>query len=126
MSSCHCVATHVPAVHRFHGHHVIPRSWGGPDVAWNIEHLCPSGHYNAHSLLNHYVRAQNVPSWEIRRTFSAFTRRLGERAWEDWIARNPVNRKPPWTGLVTDESIRLRPSRLWLPPVGMDDCDLAA
>lgn len=33
------------------GHHIIPKSWGGPDIKSNIVRLLPREHYIAHALL---------------------------------------------------------------------------
>lgn len=113
---CVCVSVHVPRVHRFHVHHVQPRSWGGGDDPSNLVWLCPSGHYNVHALLNHYVRAMGEPSWELRRGFSPYTRGLAERAWVAWVESTLADTRPPYT----------LGERTWPPLVGLEECWLAA
>lgn len=80
---CSCVATHVPRPAELHIHHVVPLSWGGPDIATNETWLCPTAHVNVHELLAAYKRANGLPAWEVRRRFSAFTRALAERGWAE-------------------------------------------
>lgn len=80
---CRCVSRHVPAVTHVHRHHILPLSWGGPDVEENIEWLCQTTHENVHVLLREYVRYGGEPPWRPwRQQVSPFTRALAEAAWE--------------------------------------------
>lgn len=90
--NCVCVGQHVPEVHAPATHHIVPLSWGGPNVEANKVVLCPTTHENVHKLLNAYVHAGGVPDWSIRRQYSVYTRTLAQRAWD-----NRPNDKPPYT-----------------------------
>lgn len=92
MSGCKCVGQHVPEVHAPAVHHILPRSWGGPDVPANRVVLCPTTHENVHKLLNAYVHAGDVPAWSLRRSYSAYARGLAQLAWD----QRPSD-KPPYT-----------------------------
>lgn len=65
-------------------HHVVPLSWGGPDVPPNRMWLCPNCHELVHSLLNEYVRAGGKPALDVLRQYPLFLRRLAKET----IARN--------------------------------------
>ena len=79
---CLCVTQHVPEAHVLNRHHILPKSWGGPDVPENLVDLCPNTHENVHKLLDQHVRLGGIPSWEYRRRFSVYARDLAARAWE--------------------------------------------
>lgn len=78
---CACVATHSPVSYVPHRHHVIPKSWDGPDIESNIVTICPNTHTATHRLLNEYVRQGGEPSWEYRRQFGPYVRALAARGW---------------------------------------------
>ena len=80
---CVCVSSHTPSAYVPHKHHIIPLSWDGPDTADNIVMLCPNSHTAVHRLINDYVRAGGEPSWEIRRQFGPYVRKLAAIAWEN-------------------------------------------
>lgn len=84
---CACVSSHTPSAYVPNRHHVIPLSWGGPDVPENTVMLCPNSHSSVHRLLNEYIRSGGLPSWEVRREFNAYVRGLAATAW----ANRPEN-----------------------------------
>lgn len=80
---CNCVSYHSPVPQHLVRHHIVPLSYGGPDTEDNIVWLCPTAHGNVHKLLWDYERYEGLPPWEgVRWHYSAFIRRLAERAWE--------------------------------------------
>lgn len=70
----------------YHRHHIVPKSWGGPNTSENIVDLCPTAHANVHHLLDHYVRhflqGMGDPPWAIQKHYSAYVRALAARAWK--------------------------------------------
>lgn len=92
VKKCLCVGQHVPEVHALASHHILPKSWGGPDGPENRVVLCPSTHENVHQLLNKYVKRGGVPEWSVRRVYGVYARDLAARAW----AQRPSD-KPPYT-----------------------------
>lgn len=79
--TCPCVRNHTPEPRELHSHHIVPRSWGGPDTPTNRIALCPTGHVNTHHLLDAYVKAGGDPGWEVRRRYTRTCRQLAARAW---------------------------------------------
>jgi len=73
-------------------HHIVPRSWDGPDVASNRVVLCPTAHTLVHELLNLYVHHGGRPPWSDRREFPVLIRRLAAKGWDG----RPSD-KPPYT-----------------------------
>lgn len=92
VKKCLCVGQHVPEVHAFCTHHILPKSWGGPDTVANKVVLCPSTHENVHQLLNRYVKLGGVPPWSVRRIYGVYARDLATAAWD----QRPSD-KPPYT-----------------------------
>jgi len=89
---------HQCSVHGFHSprpndmdvHHVVPKSWGGPDVAANRIQVCQTGHHNVHELLAAYLRAGGKPSWLVLRRYGPGERAVAAEGW--------ANRPPPVAG----------------------------
>jgi hypothetical protein len=83
---CPCVITHAPAAYVAELHHIVPRSWGGPDVPENLASVCNNTHQAVHHLLDDHVRlfrlagALELP-WTVLRRYSAFQRDLAARGW---------------------------------------------
>lgn len=106
--TCKCVATHRPPVVTLQRHHIVPKSWGGPDVAtWNgkpqITITCGTTHDSVHMLLNHYVRAwkAHVTSGSTRpftgppsSITKLFTRYVQALALAGWTNRPPGSPTP--------------------------------
>lgn len=78
-------------IHKFHSpipkdierHHIVPLSWGGPDIQENIVIVCPTGHTNIHELLREYQAADQrgeVLSWETLRTYGSSERHYAKLA----------------------------------------------
>lgn len=82
---CLCVRDHNPNPMEPHDHHIIPKSWGGPDTPENKVKLCPTAHSNVHHLLDHYVRhfraGLGEPPWAIQQHYSPYIRGLAAKAW---------------------------------------------
>ena len=53
---CQCCTKHVPAPRRTVIHHILPLSWGGPDIPSNKIVLCDTGHYIVHWHLDRWKR----------------------------------------------------------------------
>ena len=85
--SCPCVSKHVPLPTQFHKHHVIPKYLGGTDTAENLLILCPTTHYNIHSLLQKYARYKGTPPGSVRKHYSDFVQRLAKQAWDGRATR---------------------------------------
>lgn len=90
---CHVHLGHHPAPQNVARHHIVPTSWDGPDEVSNLIDICPTGHENVHTLLNHYVREGGTPPWRVRFRFSVVERRLAAIAWSN----RPKDRRPPYT-----------------------------
>lgn len=83
---CLCVSDHNPNVIVFHRHHIWPLGMGGPDEPENLVLLCPTSHDATHNLLRAWVKAGGEPSWEIRRRFGPYVRRLAEEGYRTAVA----------------------------------------
>ena len=80
---CANPATWHPTIHRDEKHHHPPRSWTDDDGdSSEIIPLCGLCHNEYHALLNEYVRHNDTPPWEIRKTYSVFIRNLVAEAWK--------------------------------------------
>ncbi len=107
---CMCVTEHRPPVVTFQRHHIVPKSWGGPDVAtWNgkpqIVITCGTTHDSVHMLLNHWVRAWKAhvasgttraftgPAPSITKLFTRHTQALARSGW----ANRPPGSPTPYT-----------------------------
>lgn len=86
---CDCVVNHVPSRYKNVIHHIIPRSWGGPDTAVNKIAICPTTHENVHDLLNECVRRASWPDWAYLQQFNVFTRKLALQAWNQRPSDTP-------------------------------------
>ncbi len=73
---------HIPASHANHRHHVWPLGDGGPDIAANVVVVCPTGHYNIHTLLDEYRIRDGQVSYTIARRFARGERDLALLGWE--------------------------------------------
>lgn len=80
-SPCACSKRHSPRVVATDTHHVLPRSWKGPDVAANRVELCPTTHRQVHRLLDAYVTAGAEPARAVLAMYNAVTRDLAAQAW---------------------------------------------
>lgn len=62
---CTGTGRHSPKPARTVLHHVVPLSWGGPDVPANKVVLCDNHHYGAHTAIDEYVRLseKSWPTW---------------------------------------------------------------
>lgn len=80
---CKCVKNHSPKPVAFQVHHIVPTSWGGPNVASNKVTICGTCHDNTHTLLNLFVRyAKNgdtPPASEVRK-FPTYSKLLAHEA----------------------------------------------
>ena len=83
-----CVAEHRASPMELYGHHILPTGWGGPNTAANIAWICPTTHANVHELLRAYRKADGAPSWDVRRRFGPYVRRLAADGWERWLERS--------------------------------------
>lgn len=83
---CACVTKHKPASREPDLHHVLPKTWGGPDTPENIVAICPNQHRLVHTLLREYRKADGTPPWSVRRHYSSFTRGLAARGWAEYEA----------------------------------------
>ncbi len=54
-ATCPCARRHSPPAIVIEEHHVLPLSWGGPDVPANKVAICAQTHFTTHALLNLYV-----------------------------------------------------------------------
>lgn len=84
---CSCVEDHNPQAYVPEVHHVIPQSWGGPDVPENKRTICNNTHNATHRLLDEYVRRNRAgidpkPPWSYQRHFTLLSRQMAEHAWE--------------------------------------------
>lgn len=66
---CQVHRQHVPVSHQNHHHHVWPLALGGPDVTENIIIVCPTGHYNIHTLLDQYVLHRGEVPWSVLKRY---------------------------------------------------------
>jgi HNH endonuclease len=94
-----CTATLGP----FEFHHVIERSQGGPDLAWNLLHLC-----------RHCHRAVEAP-FVLGRLVTELVRITESLDWEAVVAMADL---PPF-GMETVEDGRLHCFTWWVPPDGV-------
>lgn len=82
---CPCVAEHTPSGYVLVTHHVVPMSWGGPDVPGNRQPVCANTHDATHRLLDDYVRYHRAglgePPWEHRRRFNPLARSMAATGW---------------------------------------------
>lgn len=85
-ASCPCVEDHNPNPTTFDRHHIVPLSWDGPDNDANLVILCPSMHRNVHLLLNKWRDVGGEPSWEYRKYFGHYARKLAEIGYKQWRA----------------------------------------
>ncbi len=54
---------HSPPAPKTQVHHIVPLSWGGPNVAENRIVLCGTTHDAIHELLNRAVRTKTHPTY---------------------------------------------------------------
>lgn len=92
--TCQCVAKHSPRLTSTAGviHHILPKSWHGPDTPDNKIEICPTAHDLVHELLNLYVHAGGKPPWHVLKLYPKLVRELAAKAWE----QRPSD-KPPYT-----------------------------
>jgi len=76
---------HTPIPKLNHRHHIIPLSWEGPDTDSNETTICPTGHANAHKLLDYLLSCHKRgvdPEWFVTRTYGPAERELCRLAME--------------------------------------------
>jgi hypothetical protein len=84
--ACHVHGSHRPAPLLLHVHHVQPLGMGGPDVETNKVTVCPTGHFNIHTVLAALVFGHPVPK------STQNERHLAEVGYEMWAgAGKPGN-----------------------------------
>jgi HNH endonuclease len=69
-SPCTVHRTHSPRSHTNHVHHIMPKEFGGPTLVGNLVVVCPTGHYNIHSLLDEYLKANGNPAGDVLRGYT--------------------------------------------------------
>lgn len=57
---CQVHGRHSPTSHINHVHHIWPQADGGPNVADNKVVVCPTGHYNIHTILDAWRKGNSV------------------------------------------------------------------
>jgi hypothetical protein len=62
-------------------HHVWPKEYGGPTVAWNLEDVCSNGHGDTHYYLNNLLKHRGVVPASIARHFGYKVQHLARRGW---------------------------------------------
>lgn len=87
---CQCVKRHSPVPRAYQVHHILPKGWGGRDVAANKVTICGTTHDNIHHELDAAVRLAYAPVGTgmltpvqidtLVRPYTAFTRTLIRRA----------------------------------------------
>lgn len=78
---CRVHKHHSPRSHKNHMHHVLPRSMGGKTEPNNLIPVCPTGHYNIHTLIDSWVNAGGEPHWEILKHYGHSERYWAESAY---------------------------------------------
>ena len=74
--------THAPTPKVNCVHHVWPKGKGGPNIAANRVVVCPTGHYNIHSLLAEYEKASGDPGSKVRSHYSELEIELAALGWQ--------------------------------------------
>ena len=96
-----------PTLHRNESHHHPPKSWTTNNgVDSQILELCGLCHNEYHALLNEYVRAGGLPSYQVRFTYGAYIRARVQECWDGRIVG-----KTPYTtpaGQVAEAEAGLR------------------
>jgi len=73
---------HTPVSHLNHRHHVWPLSLGGPDDPDDVIIVCPTGHYNIHTLLDQYVVHRGEVPWGVVRRYARGERQYAKLGYE--------------------------------------------
>lgn len=60
---CQIHTQHKPRSHVNHVHHIWPLGEGGPNIADNKIVVCPTGHYNIHTLIDLLLKKNGNVSW---------------------------------------------------------------
>lgn len=98
LPTCSNPVRHMPRVHLAEKHHHPPTAWrklmtDTDQSWWRTVPLCGNCHDGQyHQLLDHHVRAGDVPAASVTRTYSRYVRALVAEAW----ANKPPG-KPPYT-----------------------------
>lgn len=87
--SCPCVKYHAPKPVELHIHHILPLSWGGPEIPANEIFICPNAHVSVHELLRAWRKYGTEPPWIIRKYYSPFIRDLARKGWLAWYKEQP-------------------------------------
>jgi hypothetical protein len=80
-TTCGCVRWHRPPIRIIDVHHIVPKSWGGPDVKTNTVPICSNTHRLVHELLNLYKKRNGTPLIEELRPFPRYTKKLAQQGW---------------------------------------------
>lgn len=86
MSACQCVRTHSPPAPKTQVHHIVPKSWFGPDTAINKIVVCGTTHDAIHELLNRAVKTREMPTFTSGFGYAAVS--LARRGVAEYLARN--------------------------------------
>lgn len=72
--------THTPRPLLLHVHHVQPQGMGGPDIETNRVTICPTGHFNVHTVMAALVFGHPVPK------STRNERDLAQAGFDAWVA----------------------------------------
>lgn len=87
---CQAHLSHCPEPLNFATHHILPLSWGGPDIPSNKVRVCATGHENIHTVLNWMVHAGGTAiPYEYRRRVGTATWAYAVTAWEQHHGPTP-------------------------------------
>lgn len=82
--TCKCVRRHHPKITIIDKHHIVPLSWGGPDVPENMIPICSNQHRLVHELLTLYKKRSGYVLPSELRKFPRFTQALAKKGWENY------------------------------------------
>jgi hypothetical protein len=83
--------SHWPPVRETERHHIWPLGMGGPNIAANIVHVCPTGHSNIHLVIRALVAGTTPP--KVTRAELRFAR-SGFQQWLDAQVIPPPSSAP--------------------------------
>lgn len=69
-------------------HHVHPLGMGGADEPSNKVSVCSNAHSSIHDYLHKLVKHSGCLPWTVRRLYGVKVRRLAERGYKEWKAKN--------------------------------------
>lgn len=99
---CSCVENHNPQAYVLEVHHIIPLSWGGPDIPENKKGICNNTHNATHRLYDEHVRRQRagldpIPPWSYQRHFTLQSRQMAAHAWANRPAKPGFTLTHDWS-----------------------------